>query len=208
MPERLPNEGRRPRVRVIDNYDSFTYNLVALLTVGGAEVEVLRNDSSRALRGLESCDGVLVSPGPGAPSNAGVSLRVIEQCLARGTPMLGVCLGHQALAEVLGGRVVRAARPMHGKTSRLQHRRGGLFAGVSARTEVMRYHSLLVAERSLPSELTVTATDRSTGEIMAIEHRTLPAWGLQFHPESILTPEGPQMIANWLGLLGKIRVNQ
>jgi para-aminobenzoate synthetase component 2 len=193
---------------VIDNYDSFTYNLVALLTVGGAEVEVLRNDSSRALQGLESCDGVLVSPGPGAPAQAGVSMKVIGQCLERGIPMLGVCLGHQALAEVLGGRVVRAARPMHGKTSRLQHRRRGLFAGVSARAEVMRYHSLLVAERGLPRELTVTATDRSTGEIMAIEHRSLPAWGLQFHPESILTPEGPQMIANWLGQLGRIRVIQ
>lgn len=195
-------------MRVIDNYDSFTYNLVALLTVGGAEVEVLRNDTARALRGLGGCDGVLVSPGPGAPSEAGVSMKVIEQCLTRGVPMLGVCLGHQALAEVLGGSVVRAALPMHGKTSRLQHRRGGLFAGVSVRAEVMRYHSLLVAERGLPKELTVTATDRSTGEIMAIEHRSLPAWGLQFHPESILTPEGPQMIANWLGQLGRIRVIQ
>ena len=185
------------RLLLIDNYDSFTYNLVQAFLVLGAEVEVHRNDAltpeqARVLAPTHLC----ISPGPGTPRDAGVSMAMIREFAGR-IPVLGVCLGHQSIVEVFGGVVVRAGRLMHGKTSLVQHDARTVFAGVSQPCEVGRYHSLIAAPASVPAVLEVSART-AEGEIMAVRHRTLAVEGVQFHPESILTPEGPRMLGNFL----------
>jgi anthranilate synthase/aminodeoxychorismate synthase-like glutamine amidotransferase len=190
-------ESGRPRVLVVDNYDSFTYNLVQCLRALGAECDVRLNDEVQ-VAALASAlpDGVLISPGPGTPEQAGVSLELIR-ALAGKRPILGVCLGHQALAQAFGARVERAERPMHGKTSIVLHDGRGLFAGLPSPLRATRYHSLVVAAESLPAELEATA-HTPEGELMGLRHRELPLEGLQFHPESILTEHGPRLVQNWL----------
>ena len=180
------------RVLVIDNYDSFTYNLVQYLGELGAEIEVLRNDADGVLE--RSPDRVVVSPGPCTPNEAGVSIEAIRSFAGRGTPVLGVCLGHQAMGQAFGGRVVRG-EPVHGKTAMVEHDGKTLFEGLPEQIEVGRYHSLIV-DPDIPDELEVSAT--GGGVVMGIRHRELPAEGLQFHPESILTPEGKQILRNFL----------
>ncbi|HXB18086.1 MAG TPA: aminodeoxychorismate/anthranilate synthase component II [Steroidobacteraceae bacterium] len=188
---------RQPRLLLIDNYDSFTYNLVQAFLVLGAEVRVYRNDALTPSEALALAPTHLcISPGPGTPYDAGVSMDMIR-AFAGSIPVLGVCLGHQSIVEVFGGKVVRAARLMHGKTSLVRHDGSALFAGLPQPCEVGRYHSLIAAPESLPEVLAVTArTDE--GEIMAVRHRTLTVEGVQFHPESILTPAGPKLLENFL----------
>jgi anthranilate synthase/aminodeoxychorismate synthase-like glutamine amidotransferase len=186
-----------PRLLLIDNYDSFTYNLVQAFLVLGAEVSVYRNDAltpqqALALKPTHLC----ISPGPGTPYDAGVSMDMIR-AFAGAIPVLGVCLGHQALVEVFGGKVVRADRLMHGKTSLVHHDGRTLFKGLPEPCEVGRYHSLIAAPASIPPELEVSARTQQ-GEIMGVRHRTLMVEGVQFHPESILTPDGPQLMGNFL----------
>jgi anthranilate synthase/aminodeoxychorismate synthase-like glutamine amidotransferase len=186
-----------PRLLLIDNYDSFTYNLVQAFLVLGAEVSVYRNDAltpqqALALKPTHLC----ISPGPGTPYDAGVSMDMIR-AFAGVVPVLGVCLGHQALVEVFGGKVVRAQRLMHGKTSLVHHDGRTLFQGLPEPCEVGRYHSLIAAPATIPQHLEVSARTEQ-GEIMAVRHRTLVVEGVQFHPESILTPEGPRLMGNFL----------
>ncbi|MCA2982786.1 anthranilate synthase component II [Gemmatimonas sp.] len=184
---------------VIDNYDSFTYNLVQYFGALGERLEVHRNDALTVDDvGAMAPDAIVVSPGPCAPRDAGISVEVIRRYGAR-TPLLGVCLGHQAIGEAYGGDVVRASRVMHGKMSRLVHDGTGLFADIPSPFGVMRYHSLVVSRETLPSCLAVTAvaTDDAT-EIHAVQHREHPVWGVQFHPESILTEHGRTLLGNFL----------
>ena len=185
-------------VLVIDNYDSFTYNLVQYLGELGAKVVVRRNDeaSVEQLRGLGH-DRVVISPGPGRPEQAGVSLDVIKEFGPR-MPVLGVCLGHQAIGLAFGGDVVRAPQPVHGKTSTVEHNRKGVFAGLTVSFQAGRYHSLVVDEKTLPGDLEVTARTKEDGVVMGLQHRTLPIHGLQFHPESVLTNEGRRILRNFL----------
>ena len=188
-------------ILVIDNYDSFTYNLVQYLGELGADPVVRRNDAITVDEvGAMAPRAVVLSPGPCTPTEAGVTVPVIERWGAA-IPLLGVCLGHQAIGQAYGGRVVRAGRVMHGKTSALAHDGTDLFAGLPAPLTVMRYHSLVVAPESLPPALEVTAraVDDAT-EIHAVRHRTHPVWGVQFHPESVLTEGGREMLANFLSL--------
>jgi anthranilate synthase/aminodeoxychorismate synthase-like glutamine amidotransferase len=187
----------KPRLLLIDNYDSFTYNLVQAFLVLGAEVTVYRNDAltpaaARSLAPSHLC----ISPGPGTPYDAGVSMDMIR-AFAGQIPVLGVCLGHQSIVEVFGGKVVRADRLMHGKTSLVRHDARTLFAGLPQPCEVGRYHSLIAAAASLPAELEVSA-QTAEGEIMGVRHRRFAVEGVQFHPESILTPEGPKLMSNFL----------
>ena len=185
------------RLLLIDNYDSFTYNLVQAFLVLGADVTVYRNDAlTPAAARLLAPSHLCISPGPGTPYDAGVSMDMIR-AFAGHIPVLGVCLGHQSIVEVFGGVVVRAGRLMHGKTSLVQHDARTVFAGVSQPCEVGRYHSLIAAPASVPAVLEVSART-AEGEIMAVRHRTLTVEGVQFHPESILTPEGPRMLGNFL----------
>jgi anthranilate synthase/aminodeoxychorismate synthase-like glutamine amidotransferase len=187
----------RPRLLLIDNYDSFTYNLVQAFLVLGADVEVHRNDLITVEEALaRQPTHLVISPGPGTPSKAGVSMRMIEAFAGR-IPIFGVCLGHQSLVEVFGGRVVRAGRLMHGKTSPVAHDGKGLFSGVPQEFQAGRYHSLIADPASIPAVLEVTART-AEGEIMGVRHRSLPIEGVQFHPESVLTPEGPVLMANFL----------
>jgi anthranilate synthase/aminodeoxychorismate synthase-like glutamine amidotransferase len=180
------------RVLVIDNYDSFTYNLVQYLGELGAELEVMRNDEPGVLE--REPDRVVVSPGPCTPNEAGVSIEAIRSFAERGTPVLGVCLGHQALGQAFGGTVIRH-QPIHGKTATLEHDGKTIFAGLPETIEVARYHSLVV-DPDVPDVLEVSAT--GGGVVMGLRHRELPAEGVQFHPESILTPEGMQILRNFL----------
>ena len=185
------------RLLLIDNYDSFTYNLVQAFMVLGAEVLVHRNDqiSVDEAWGLQPTH-LCISPGPGTPYDAGVSMQMID-AFAGHVPVLGVCLGHQSLVEVFGGKVVRAARLMHGKTSQVHHDGRGILAGLPEPFEAGRYHSLIAQPQSLPDVLEVSArTDE--GEIMAVRHRDLAVEGVQFHPESVLTPQGPVLMDNFL----------
>lgn len=187
------------RVLLIDNYDSFTYNLMQALAVLGADVDVRRNDDIDARRAVDLAPThLVVSPGPGRPEDAGASMPIIAALLAR-VPVLGVCLGHQALASVLGARVGAAQALMHGKASGVYHDNRTLFEGLPNPFRAGRYHSLAVHEDSLPPELAVSAYT-SDGEIMGLRHRDLPAEGVQFHPESILTPEGDRLLRNFLDL--------
>ena len=189
--------GQGVRLLLIDNYDSFTYNLVQAFLVLGAEVIVHRNDALSVSQALELAPTHLcISPGPGTPYDAGVSMDMIR-AFAGVVPVFGVCLGHQSITEVFGGKVVRASRLMHGKTSMVTHDGQGLFAGLPEPCEVGRYHSLIAQPDSLPPELLVTART-SEGEIMGLRHRTLTVEGVQFHPESVLTPQGPTLMANFL----------
>jgi anthranilate synthase component 2 len=184
---------------VIDNYDSFTYNLVQYLGELGAEVVVRRNDAVTVEEiGLMAPAAIVLSPGPCAPAQAGVTVEAIR-AWGSSIPILGVCLGHQAIGEAYGGKVVRARRVVHGKTSRIDHNGRDLFAGLPTPLEVGRYHSLVVERESLPKELEVvaTATDDPT-EIHALRHVSHPVWGVQFHPESVLTPHGKRMLRNFL----------
>ena len=187
----------KPRLLLIDNYDSFTFNLVQAFLVLGVEVLVYRNDEisvaqARAVGPTHLCS----SPGPGAPASAGVSLQMIEAFAGR-IPVFGVCLGHQSLVEVFGGRVVCAPRLMHGKTSPVLHDGCGVLSGLPNPFEAGRYHSLIAERERLPAELEVTAWT-AEGEVMGVRHRTLAVEGVQFHPESILTPEGPRVMRNFL----------
>ncbi|MEN3315438.1 MAG: anthranilate synthase component [Acidimicrobiaceae bacterium] len=186
---------------VIDNYDSFVYNLVQYLGELGADPVVHRNDelTVEALEALEP-DAVVISPGPGRPSDAGISNAVIERLAGR-TPILGVCLGHQCIGEVFGGNVVRAAQVVHGKTSMVHHHGEGLLAGLPQPFEATRYHSLVVDAASVPADLEITATT-DDGTVMALRHRRYSVEGVQFHPESILTTAGKQLMANFLARAG------
>ena len=190
-----------PRVLVIDNYDSFVYNLVQYLGELGATPEVHRHDDLSVDEVAASRpDAILISPGPGRPEDAGVSNAVIEQ-LAGKIPILGVCLGHQCIGQVFGGQVVRAPTIVHGKTSVIHHHGQGVLAGLPQPFEATRYHSLVVDPQSLPAVLEVTA-ETEDGVIMALRHRELPVEGVQFHPESVLTPNGKQLLTNFLDLTG------
>jgi anthranilate synthase/aminodeoxychorismate synthase-like glutamine amidotransferase len=189
------------RLLLIDNYDSFTYNLVQAFLVLGADVRVYRNDAitideARALQPTHLC----ISPGPGTPQRAGVSMAMV-QAFAGQIPVFGVCLGHQSIVEVFGGNVVRAGRLMHGKTSLVDHDERGVFQDIPAGCEVGRYHSLIAEPDSMPAELEVSARTPE-GEIMGVRHRHLMVEGVQFHPESVLTPDGPAMMRNFLRFSG------
>jgi anthranilate synthase/aminodeoxychorismate synthase-like glutamine amidotransferase len=184
---------------MIDNYDSFTYNLVQYFGQLGARVQVLRNDKTTvgAVRKLRP-EKIVISPGPGGPQDAGISCQVIQD-LGNTIPLLGVCLGHQCIGSVFGARIVRAKRLMHGKTSRIYHNRRTIFKGVSYPFSATRYHSLIIENRSVPPCLEVTAWTKEN-EIMAVKHRALPIWGVQFHPESIMTEEGMMIVRNFISL--------
>jgi para-aminobenzoate synthetase component 2 len=192
------------RVLVIDNYDSFVYTLNGYLRELGAETEVVRNDDiavADLAERVADFDAVLVSPGPGKPADAGVSIPVVELALASRTPLLGVCLGHQAIAEAFGGVVTNAEELMHGKTSQVEHDDSLLFDGVPQPFTATRYHSLAVVDGTLPPELIVTARTAG-GVIMALQHSDAPIYGVQFHPESVLTEGGYRMLGNWLEAAG------
>jgi anthranilate synthase/aminodeoxychorismate synthase-like glutamine amidotransferase len=187
---------------VIDNYDSFTYNLVQYLGELGSEVEVRRNDAID-IDGIAALapDGIVISPGPCTPNEAGISMPTVEAFAGR-IPILGVCLGHQSIGQVFGGNVIRAPRLMHGKTSPIEHDGRGIFRGLANPFIATRYHSLIVERDSLPSELEISAWT-AEGEIMGLRHRTHAVDGVQFHPESILTVEGKRLLANFLETLPK-----
>jgi len=186
-------------ILVVDNYDSFTYNLVQLLAVAGADVEVVRNDAADAASLLaRRPSGILLSPGPGRPEEAGVCLDLLA---ARPRiPLFGVCLGHQALGVAFGAEVGRAPAPRHGKTSLVRHAGDRLFAGLPNPFEATRYHSLDVKEASRPADLVAVAWSEDDGVVMGMRHRELPYWGVQFHPESVLTVAGPKLVDNFLAL--------
>jgi para-aminobenzoate synthetase component 2 len=190
------------RVLVVDNYDSFVYNLVQYLGQLGAEVVVRRNDAVAA-RDLDTLgvQGVLVSPGPGVPQDAGNSMEIVSACADRALPLFGVCLGHQAIGAVFGAPIVRAPELLHGKTSDVVHDGSGVLAGLPSPFTATRYHSLAVEESALPPEIVVTGRTAS-GVVMALRHESLPIDGVQFHPESVLTQGGHLMVANWLRTCG------
>ena len=183
-------------ILVIDNYDSFVYTIVGYLRQMGATTTVVRNDAVD-LTVIPKYDGVLVSPGPGTPANAGSSMDVIRACAAAGVPMLGICLGHQALAEVFGAVVSHAPELMHGKTSLVSHEGGSVLTGLPSPFTATRYHSLAVEPATVPDTLQVTCTT-ANGIIMGLRHKVLPLTGVQFHPESVLTEGGHRLLANWL----------
>jgi len=192
---------RSPHLLVIDNYDSFVYNLVQYVGELGAEVDVVRNDKITAQEiATRDIDGVLVSPGPGHPRSAGNCLEIIRYCGDAGVPMLGICLGHQALGEAFGADVVAAPELLHGRSSLVSHQGRGVFDGLANPMVAGRYHSLVVEPRTLPDCFEVTAT--SGDLIMGMRHRTLPLEGVQFHPESVLTQHGYRLLANWLATCG------
>ncbi|MEV0298401.1 aminodeoxychorismate/anthranilate synthase component II [Nocardia sp. NPDC050710] len=193
------------RVLVVDNYDSFVFNLVQYLGQLGAEAVVWRNDDSQ-LADLDAVvadfDGILISPGPGSPDRAGASIDLVHACARSSTPLLGVCLGHQAIGEAFGGTVTRAPELLHGKTSSVFHIGSGVLAGLPDPFTATRYHSLTVLEDTLPAEIEVIGRTES-GIVMAMRHRSLPIHGVQFHPESVLTQGGHRMLANWLEVCGE-----
>ena len=188
-------------ILVIDNYDSFTFNLVQYLGELGAELVVKRNDEIPVdAVGAMAPSAIVISPGPCAPAQAGISVEVVRRW-GPTIPTLGVCLGHQAVGEAYGGKIVRAGRVMHGKTSRIEHDGTGLFGGIPSPMQVMRYHSLVIEPASMPASLQVTARAKDEpSEIHAVKHRDHPIWGVQFHPESIMTPDGQRLLKNFLEL--------
>jgi para-aminobenzoate synthetase component 2 len=197
-------------ILVIDNYDSFTFNLVQALQAAGAEVRVVRNDaidSAELVRLAEDPSaglrGIVISPGPGDPSSAGVSVDTIRVAAERSIPLLGVCLGMQSMAVAFGGSIVRAPTLVHGEASAVEHDGTGLLAGLPSPFDGARYHSLCVDPTSLPADLRITATSPVDGVIMGLRHEFLPMEGVQFHPESVLTPQGPHVLANFLRLAGE-----
>lgn len=208
--EKLPNgrittlAGNMTKILVIDNYDSFVYTIVGYLNELGAETVVVRNDNVPDKREWSQYDGILVSPGPGTPAEAGQSMQAIRDCAELGKPMLGVCLGHQALAEVYGATVTHAPELMHGKTSEVSHLNTDVFSGLNSPFTATRYHSLAVVNETVTEDLVVTASvDTAVGEIiMGLRHRELPLYGVQFHPESVLTESGHRLFANWLQMCG------
>lgn len=192
------------RVLIVDNHDSFVHTLVGYLEELGAVCEMVEADAvTDAAAALDGFDGVLVSPGPGAPRDAGASVGIVRAAAARGIPLLGVCLGHQALAEAFGGTVAEAPELLHGITSSVRHDGSGLFAGLPDPFAATRYHSLAVVRETLPPELVVTAETRS-GVVMGLAHTSLPLWGVQFHPESVLTEGGYLLLGTWLEKVGVV----
>jgi len=192
------------RILVIDNYDSFVYTLNGYLQELGAETEVVRNDAfpaSEVASRTAEYDGVLVSPGPGKPADAGASIPAVEAALASGQPLLGVCLGHQAIAEAFGATVTNAEELMHGKTSLISHDDSAFYDGVPQPFNATRYHSLAVVDGTVPSDLVVTSRTQG-GVIMGLRHQDAPIYGVQFHPESVLTEGGYRMLGNWLEVVG------
>ena len=192
------------RIFVLDNYDSFVYTLAGYIRQLGAEVEVVRNDAfpeSEIADRVAGFDGIVISPGPGTPAAAGLSIPLIRYAKEHSIPLLGVCLGHQAIAEALGGIVTHADELMHGKTSQVTHVESAMFEGVPSPFRATRYHSLAIVDGTIPDELRITARTDG-GVIMAVEHRDAPLWGVQFHPESVLTEGGYAMIGNWLESTG------
>jgi para-aminobenzoate synthetase component 2 len=192
------------RVLVVDNYDSFVYTLNGYLQQLGAETEVIRNDAiadADVPARIADYDAVLLSPGPGTPASAGISIAAVNAALAAGSPLLGVCLGHQAIAEALGATVTHADELMHGKTSLITHDDSDFYAGVPQPFRATRYHSLAVVEETVPNELEVTSRTQG-GVIMGLRHREAPLFGVQFHPESVLTEGGYRMLGNWLATTG------
>lgn len=191
-------------ILVIDNYDSFVYTLNGYLQQLGAETDVVRNDAlsvGELERAAQQVDGVLLSPGPGAPTDAGISIPMVHLALRTGVPLLGVCLGHQAIAEAMGGVVTHADELMHGKISRVRHEGDPFFAGVAPEFDATRYHSLAVVRETVPEDLKITA-ETERGIVMAFRHRQSPIYGVQYHPESVLTEGGYQQLGNWLGVVG------
>ena len=190
------------RILVLDNYDSFTFNLVQLIEALGADAEVVRNDvePAEALAARDP-DGVVLSPGPGTPGRAGVTLDAVRCFAARGTPVLGICLGHQAIGVAFGASVARARVPRHGKSAAIRHDGAGVFRGLADPFEAALYHSLVIDEERLPAALCISARSPE-GEVMGVRHRELPLEGVQFHPESVLTPGGGVVIANFVARCG------
>jgi anthranilate synthase component 2 len=190
------------KLLLIDNYDSFTYNLVQFLGDLGADTQVLRNDAATAEEALAiGAAAIVLSPGPCAPDQAGICLKLIRLCAQRHVPLLGVCLGHQAIGQEFGGNVIRAPQPMHGKVSAITHDDSSVFSGLPSPFNVTRYHSLIVEKSSLPSDLRVTS-ETADGLIMGLAHTTLPIHGVQFHPESIASEHGHDVLRNFLDLAG------
>jgi para-aminobenzoate synthetase component 2 len=190
------------RILVIDNYDSFVFNLVQYLQQLGAECTVVRNDEVEASEAAKY-DGVLISPGPGTPDKAGVSIAMINYCAENSIPLFGVCLGHQAIGEAFGATVSRAPELLHGKTSQVIHNGAGVLANLPSPFTATRYHSLAVERNTVPAVLEITGSTQS-GVVMSMRHATLPIEGVQFHPESVLTEHGHQMLANWLVKCGDL----
>jgi len=188
------------KILVVDNYDSFVFNLVQYLQQLGAEVVVKRNDEVNA-ESINGFDGVLLSPGPGTPEDAGACIQIVNAAIEKKKPLLGVCLGHQAIGAALGGKVSRAPELLHGKTSQVQHKNEGVFKDLKSPFRATRYHSLAIETPSVPKELLVTATT-DTGVIMGVKHKSAPIEGVQFHPESVLTEGGHRLLANWLETCG------
>ena len=188
------------KILVVDNYDSFVFNLVQYLQQLGAEVVVKRNDEVNA-ESINGFDGVLLSPGPGTPEDAGACIEIVKAAIEKQKPLLGVCLGHQAIGAALGGKVSRAPELLHGKTSQVQHKNEGVFKDIKSPFRATRYHSLAIEIPSVPEELLVTATT-DTGVIMGVKHKSAPIEGVQFHPESVLTEGGHRLLANWLETCG------
>jgi para-aminobenzoate synthetase component 2 len=188
------------KILVVDNYDSFVFNLVQYLQQLGAEVVVKRNDEVNA-ESINGFDGVLLSPGPGTPEDAGACIEIVNAAIEKQKPLLGVCLGHQAIGAALGGKVSRAPELLHGKTSQVQHKNEGVFKDLKSPFRATRYHSLAIETPSVPEELIVTATTES-GVIMGVKHKSAPIEGVQFHPESVLTEGGHRLLANWLETCG------
>jgi para-aminobenzoate synthetase component 2 len=188
-----------PKILVIDNYDSFVFNLVAYLEQLGAQVRVVRNDEIGVTEASDF-DGVLISPGPGRPEDAGITLELVKYCASTSIPLLGVCLGHQAIALAYGARIISAPELLHGMTSSITHNGSGIFTNIPSPYLATRYHSLIVEKVSVPHELEVTAETES-GEVMALSHKELSIFGVQFHPESVLTEHGHALLTNWLNLI-------
>jgi para-aminobenzoate synthetase component 2 len=190
------------RILVVDNYDSFVFNIVQYLQQLGAEVVVKRNDEVNA-NSINEFDGVLLSPGPGTPEDAGACIEIVKAAIEKQKPLLGVCLGHQAIGSALGGKVSRAPELLHGKTSQVQHKNEGVFKDLKSPFRATRYHSLAIENPNFPNDLIITATTES-GVIMGVKHKTAPIEGVQFHPESVLTEEGHHLLANWLESTGDL----
>jgi para-aminobenzoate synthetase component 2 len=188
------------KILVVDNYDSFVFNLVQYLQQLGAEVVVKRNDEVNA-NSINEFDGVLLSPGPGTPEDAGACIEIVNAAIEKQKPLLGVCLGHQAIGAAFGGKVSRAPELLHGKTSQVQHKNEGVFKDLKSPFRATRYHSLAIENPNFPNDLIITATTES-GVIMGVKHKTAPIEGVQFHPESVLTEGGHRLLANWLQTTG------
>ena len=198
MADRLQERRAPVRLLMIDNYDSFTFNLVQYLGELGAQVDVVRNDVEKVDELLERDPaGVVISPGPGEPHTAGISVDMVSACAKRGIPLLGVCLGHQSIGVAFGGQIIRARSIMHGKVSSIEHDGSGVLRGITSPFEATRYHSLVIERESCPEDLVITAHS-DDGEIMAVRHREFPIEGVQFHPESILTQVGKTLLGSFL----------